>query len=331
MRKIICIAIMLSSTCLLFAQDSLDSKIPKAYEIVRPDSKSYAYPIFKPLTISYDHLGNTEYKTDYLDKRVEEGEFKNNFRFKAFGNFPIFAKKRWIVTASMNYLHEEFKAISTVNYNNTVHKDNFSVDDLSLTFSALYRDSLFNRPVMYGANLILDSRNFTSIQRVRGMVSATLVLKRTANTAISTGLVAFVDPSVQFPVFPTITYWHKFKNSNWEFDAILPARLMFRRSNTFKGWFSVGTELGGNSFFNQNGITSLPGDYEYSYSEIRAGITYEYPLNKFLLAGIKGGVSKTIMSRMGEVNAKRKDYLIETNAKALPYVSVSLSVMIPKK
>ena len=30
-------------------------------------------------------------------------------------------------------------------------------------------------------------------------------------------------------IFPTFTYHHKFKNSEWEFDFILPSRVLLRR------------------------------------------------------------------------------------------------------
>lgn len=46
---------------------------------------------------------------------------------------------------------------------------------------------------------------------------------------MTVGIIAMLDPTSQIPFFPLFTYNHKFKDSNWEFDAILPQRLIFKK------------------------------------------------------------------------------------------------------
>ncbi len=330
MKKISLSVICLAGLFTASAQDTTSTTNKDLVGSAIPKLKSSSYPSLKPLVLSYDMSGNTDYKTDYKDNPFEEGKLKDNSRFKATVSFPVYMKKKLIVAGTFNYVHEEFKSAEVQNFNNISHKNNFSVDNFTLGLNMIYRNTLFEKPVVYNGGIILSSRDFTSVQKVRGLFGATLVLKRTPTTAISAGLIAFIDPSTQFPVFPTLTYWHKF-NDNWEFDGLLPAKLMFRRSNTLGGWLSLGTEFSGSSFFNQDGMTNMPGDYEFTSSEIKAGLTYEYPVNKFLLAGFKTGLQQTVTSRMGKVNAKRSDYLYKSNRNAAPYVSFSLSFTMPRK
>jgi hypothetical protein len=143
------------------------------------------------------------------------------------------------------------------------------------------------------------------------------------------GLGSYIAPHTPLPIFPVFTYWHQFEKSPWELEALLPYKFMFRRANTLKGWLSLGTEFNGNSFFNQQELIQLDGDYRYTAAELWTGLTYEYPLNKFILAGFKTGVKHTISTRVVEVNGKPSDYILRGSQNATPYVNLSLSLVIP--
>ena len=85
-----------------------------------------------------------------------------------------------------------------------------------------------------------------------------MVLKRNAGTTMTTmitmtamtgGVLVLLDPSSIIPMTPTFSYNHKFENSKWDFDFILPQRILFRRQLSENGRLGMGTELNSENFY----------------------------------------------------------------------------------
>lgn len=323
MKKFFLYAITIVTTVCVKAQDSTITK-----PLIIP--KGYTYPVFRPLSINYDVLGNARVTTKTQTKDVGAGKTSANARMRINANIPVYTKGMFSLSTSLNYSHEDVAVKNIQSIYSTNGNQSFSPDNFSVGLTGLYRSKLFNKPAVYSASILADSRNVTSIQQVRGILSASLVLKATRQTVITAGVAGIIDPSSILPFFPSFTYWHKFGNSNWEVQTILPVKVVFRRSNVMGGWLGIGTEMIGNRFFNQQ-AGQFNSNYVFSNSELWNGITYEHHISKHLLAGIKAGYKTPINARVTEVGEKTKDYLLQSNFKPAPYVSFNISFLLPRK
>ena len=84
------------------------------------------------------------------------------------------------------------------------------------------------KPFLYNASVIVDGTE-KDAERIKGFFGATIILKKTERTTIGVGLIVLVDPTSPVPASPTFLIDHRFKNSKWSLDFILPQRFLFKR------------------------------------------------------------------------------------------------------
>ncbi|MDG1811957.1 MAG: hypothetical protein P8H13_08475 [Polaribacter sp.] len=157
------------------------------------------------------------------------------------------------------------------------------------------------------------------------MIGASLIIKRTATTTMTVGIISFIDPTSQLPFLPTFTYNYKFGNS-WEFDFILPQRILFRKPIAAKGRLSLGTEFGGNGFYvNTSGVNNFPKVLEYSQLEVNTGAIYEHKFSNQIIATFKGGLTNFISNRLTEKGKANKDYLYNNTQEPSGYFNIGIS------
>ena len=285
------------------------------------------FPRTRVFNIEYGHSFSRDFESKVFDENFQKGEITNQKSINLSANIPIYNYKKWTFTASGNYKFNEVEfnnldniATSTLyEQNGTVNFHNFSTAISTTLFS-----SLFKKPLIYNGSIIVDG-NDKGIERLKAFIGASIILKRTANTTITTGLIAFIDPTSQIPFFPTFTYNHKFENSPWEFDFILPQRVIFRRPISSFGRLSLGTEFGGNGFYVNVNEPNFPEVFEYSQLEINSGVTYEHKLSNNLIATFKGGLTNFVSNRLTEKGEPNKDYIYKNKQDATGYFNVGFS------
>lgn len=322
MVRIIVLICMLLITFLTNAQVKEGAFKKEADSIIKAE-----FPRTRVFNVEYGQSLSRDFESKLFDEDFQKGEINNQKQLNISANIPFYKYKKWTFTASANYaFHEfEFKDIENISetilfeQNGIVNFHNFSTAVSTTLFS-----SLFKKPLIYNASIIADG-NDTGFQRVKGLIGASLILKRTASTTITTGLIVIIDPTSQLPFFPTFTFNHKFKNTNWEFDFILPQRILFRRPIANNGRLSIGAEFGGNGFYVNVDTPNFPEVFEYSQLEIKSGLTYEHRISKQMIATLKGGVSNFISNRLTEKGEPTKDFIYENKQDMTGYFNVGIS------
>tara|TARA_R110002049_G_scaffold343_1_gene2043 strand:+ start:9072 stop:10070 length:999 start_codon:yes stop_codon:yes gene_type:complete len=322
MVRVILVIIIYLTTWALDAQEKETEFKRKATEGLRTE-----FPSFRPFNFEFGNSFARDFDSQLLGEDFQNGRIEGQRTFKAAINMPFLKTKKWVMTGSFDYLYNEFhfKGLENLSPTNTyVQDETVDFHNFRTAISSTYFSMIFKKPVIYNASLILDGNN-NGFERFKGLIGASLVMKRTERTTITLGAVVFIDPTAQIPFFPTFTYNHKFKGSLWELDFILPQRLLVRRPISQKGRLSIGSTLGGNGFYVNVNSPMLPDVFEYSQLEINTGLIYEHKLSESVIATVKGGMSNFISSRLTEKGRSNSDYIYANDQGATGYFNLGFS------
>lgn len=286
------------------------------------------FPTTRTFDVQYEQLGSSNYDSELFGNKFERGRVENHSRFKAAFNLPFYASKskRFVLTTSLRYKYESYQFGDIYNYTTTqtYRRENEDVHYWAGAMTATYMSSLFKKPIIYSATVSVDG-NEEDLQRVKGFASAVLVLKRTPSTTITAGVLVLVDPSSIVPLTPLLSINHKFKNSKWDMDFILPQRLLFRRELLENGRISLGTELNTESFYLNLNSSNLQGVYELNQLELKSGITYEYSFTPKLIAFVKGGFNNVVSARITEKGERTNRYVYDQKEDTQGYFRFGVS------
>lgn len=292
------------------------------------------FPTTRTFDVQYEQLGPSNYNSDLFGNSFERGRIESHNRFKAAFNLPFYASKskQFVLTTSLRYKYETYEFGDIYNYTSmqTYSRDRQELHLWGGSLSATYMTSLFKKPVIYNATATVDGDE-DGFQRLKGFASAVIVLKRTPSTTITLGALALLDPSSIVPVTPLFSVNHKFNNSKWDMDFILPQRLLFRRELLENGRISFGTELNTESFYLNLNTSNLNGVYELNQLELKSGITYEYCFTPKIIAFVKGGVNNVVSARITEKGERTNRYVYDQREDAQGYVRIGVSYNLFQK
>jgi hypothetical protein len=286
------------------------------------------FPTTRTFDVQYEQLGATNFDSELFGKPFEKGKTDNHNRLKVAFNLPFYVSnsKRFILTSSLRYKYESYDFDETYNNNSNTPfsrvKSEFHY--FSTALSATYITKLFKKTIIYNATATVDG-NQENVQRVKGFVTATLVLKKTANTTMTIGALTMIDPSSIFPITPLFAYNHKFENSKWDIDFILPQRLLFRRELLENGRISLGTEMNSENFYLNLKGPILNGIYELNQLELKSGVTYEHHFTQKVIGSFKAGVNKIISTRITERGDRTTKYIYDQKEDAQAYFRFGIS------
>lgn len=260
-------------------------------------------------------------KSDYV-----KGRITNHYQWRAAVNLKLVERPRWNLSGNIDYRYERFdleRVVLLSDAQGPFAKNN-GYHYLGATLNAMYYGSLFKKPLIYAASFTADGSQ-KDLERIKGMVGATLLLKRTERTAIGLGVVVFIDPTSPVPVAPVFTIDHKFLNSQWALDFILPQRLLLKRPVFENGRVSIGTELSGDGFYMYSDVPGYANVYDFRMLELRSGLTYEHCFGHGVIGYAKAGLSNIFNMRVSERGESTSDYLISANRDATGYFSAGIS------
>jgi len=320
-KNIIVIALLLTSA-FANAQQTTDSLKQKATTSIKEK-----FPRARALNFEYGQSISRDFDSEIFGQDFQEGEIKAQRTFSASANIPIYKTRKWSLTGSLNYQFNELEFDNIEATDVTVFEQNGIVNfhNFSTALSSTYFSSLFKKPVIYNASLIVDG-NDNSFERIKGLVGLSFILKRTERTTITLGAIVFVDPTAQLPFFPTFSYNHRLKNSKWEVDFILPQRLLLRRPFGENGRFSIGSSFGSTGFYVNVDNPNFAETFEYSQLEIKSGIIYEYRFSDYLIGKFQGGLQNFISNRLTEKAQPTQDFIYKNNQDATGYFHVGISI-----
>jgi len=285
------------------------------------------FPSTRVLDFQYLQYLPADYDSKLLGQDFQSGQIKAHSKFKVAANIPVYSKSKWNITSSFNYKYE---GIETRDVKDNTGIDALSYDRkydfhyLSAAVSFTYFSILFKKPFIYNISIFADGTE-KDVERIKGFVGGSLVLKATANTKMTVGLLVFIDPASPLPLTPTFTYEHKFQNSPWTLDFILPQRLLFKRDVFKNGRLSIGSELTSDGFYIYNTNPGYPSVYDYRQLEVRSGITYEHRISNAIIATFKTGMANVFNSRITERGESTTDYIFSSKQDATGYFNLGIS------
>lgn len=274
------------------------------------------FPITRVFNVEYNQLSPYKFESKLLDDDLPDGKVKNFYQARVSANINLVKKPKWALGTILNYRYTSITTESNA-LEKRNKKSDFNYHSTAVNFT--YFSSLMNKTMLYSASTIVDGSD-KHFERVKGILSGTMILKATADTKMTVGLVAIVDPSVQVPVIPTFSYEHRFSNK-WTVDFIFPQRLLVKKNILENGRLSLGSELDGTSFYLYNNSQK----YELRQMEINSGATYEHYLGKSMIASLKTGIKTIPRTRIFEKNESFDSYLIEAKPSASFYINLGFS------
>jgi len=297
---------------------TIDS-IPKraAHQIIE------RFPSARTAGVQFEAFDNSDFRTEEFAEDIE-GKIYDVKRVKAAANLPVLAiKKKFIVTLSGTY--SQTKGLVDVGDS----KSSISTKDLDLKYwsgsvSTTYITSLFNKPTIFTGSAIGDGDQF-DMHRTRGILTSTVLLKRSATENFSIGLIGIIDKSSRVPVIPMVAYERHITGSPWTIALFFPQKIMLERRVSENSLLFVGSEI----FVDRNYLAlqtdKLNGVYEFSEATIRSGLTYEHRFFSHVYLLFRGGISNPINTRLVEKNSKSSDYILTTKRDGSLYFNVGLS------
>ncbi|MAN59579.1 MAG: hypothetical protein CMC08_07065 [Flavobacteriaceae bacterium] len=285
------------------------------------------FPRTRVFNIEYGQSLQRDFSSELFDENFQEGEITTQRNLNVSANIPIYRTMKWSLTGSLNYQFNEFEFDNIKTTEVTVFEQNGVVNfhNFSTALSSTYFSTLFKKPVIYNASLIVDG-NDKGLERIKGLVGLSFILMRSERTTITLGAIVFVDPTSQIPFFPTFSYNHRFKNSKWEVDFILPQHLLLRRPLGENGRISVGSNFGSTGFYVNVDAPNFAETFEYSQLEIRSGVIYEHRFSNFLIGTFQGGLQHFISNRLTEKAEPTSDFIYKNDQDATGYFQVGISI-----
>ncbi|WP_254412145.1 hypothetical protein [Dyadobacter diqingensis] len=290
--------------------------------------KTDKFPLRKNFELQAEQFAPKHYTPEVRSGNLNSGEISNHYRLKAGVNIPIYKSKNWQVFTSLRYKYELFE-FNNFGENSGLPLAN-SVEDkmefhlVTTAINVTRFSSLFNKPVIYNASIIADATD-KSMGRVKGIVSATMIFKRTENTTITAGLTGFADISSLYPVLPIFSYQQKFKDPRWTIDVTLPQRLFLRRTLFPNSRLSLGSELETEVLYVNLNNPDFIKTYDYRQFELKSGIVYEHNLGKNIVTTFKAGLTHVIASRGTAKNQPAGDYSFKTTQDPTGYFNIGIS------
>lgn len=306
--------------CLNAAAQEADSLKQKEQAVIADK-----FPFTRVLDVRYIQYLPQDYDSELLGENNINGRIKNRGKVNFFANIPVVMKKKWNITATANYKYEFAELENTKDGSTTAmpaldKKYDFHYLSAILSFTGF--TTMFKKPFIYNASFIADGTE-RDVERLKGFVGGTIVLKANAKTRMTVGLIVLIDPASPVPAAPTFTLDHKF-NSGWMLDIILPQRVFLKHNLGENGRISLGTELATDGFY-FDAPSGADKVYDYRQLELRSGVTYEHWFGEGLIGTFKTGLATIFNSRVTERGENTNDYIYSVNQDGTGYFSLGFS------
>ncbi|MGO2102513.1 MAG: hypothetical protein ACTH3E_05640 [Psychroflexus halocasei] len=293
---------------------------------ITPDifSKSLAEKFSKTrvLNIEYNHGGSYKFDTDFENKKFDRTYVDQTQELDVNVNLPILQGENWKFTYSGSY-HLQSYTFDDQEKN----LDNEKLHYMSSSASFTYFSSLFKKPMIYSGSLILDASG-EMFGRIKGMASATMVLKSERESSWSVGVIGLSNPTIATPIVPIISHSRLMFDERWRLDVVLPIKAMMQTQLGKTVRLSMGTELDTFSYYiKSDNISETTSRYEYGELQLKTGLTYEYIISNSFVLTAKAGLMSIVQSRIIKKGEKftKNNYLVDFDSGAFGYFNLGVS------
>lgn len=274
------------------------------------------FPQNRNFNIDFTQNSPYRFSSKLLGADLPDNKVKSFRQLKANTNIYLIKNKSWILSTSLNYRYTAFDTEEKITPE-TGKQSDFHYHSEAVNLN--YFSKLFNKTAIYTASASIDGSE-QHFERIRGMVTASIILKATPKTKMIVGLAGFIDPSSQIPILPIFTYENKF-NNGWVLDILLPKKMLVRKDIFANGRISLGTEIDNTSFYMYKNNRT----YEFRQLEINSGAIYEHNLGSNFIGTLKTGIRAVPQARVFDKAESFKDYIFEASYQPSFYFNVGLS------
>lgn len=281
------------------------------------------FPVTRVINVEYNQVTPYNYTPKLLDKDLPEGKVNNLYQLKASANIHFIKRPKWMLGTTLSYQYTSMNINKSGMLSGGPGSENINFQYHTEALNLSYFSKLFKKNIVYSGSLMVDGSD-RKFEKIRGVISGTMVLKATPETQMTLGLIAFLDPSSVFSIVPSFAYRHQFANGLIA-DVLLPKGLYVRKEVfSQNGRVSLGSELD-NTFFYLYNFNNSSKTYSFSQLEINSGLTYEHNLGSFFIATLKTGIKTIPIAQAFEKNKKMKDYIFDAKPEASFYFNIGIS------
>lgn len=274
------------------------------------------FPQNRDLNVDFTQTGPYQFSSKLQGADLPDNKVKSFQQVKANANIYFIKNKNLLLSTSLNYRYTAFNTEEPM-ITDASTKDHYHYHSEAVNLS--YFSKLFQKIAIYSASISTDGSE-QHFERIRGTVTASLILKATPKTKMMVGIAGFIDPSSQVPVLPIFTYENKF-NNGWVLDVLLPKKVLIRKNIFANGRISLGTEMDNTSFY----IYRNSRTYEFRQLEINSGAIYEHNLGGNFIGTLKTGIRAVPQARVFDKQESFKDYIFKASYQPSFYVNVGIS------
>ena len=253
------------------------------------------FAIARPLNIEFTHTTPYNFTSEKGDNSLPESKVKGLSQAKISANINFIKKKNWLLGTTLGYNYISVDADMTDPFSGAIKTVENDFHYFHAGANIAYFSTLFNKRTIYTSSIIVDGSE-KHFERVRGLLSGTMVLKANERTKMSAGIAVNIDPLSEIPIIPTFSYEHKFRNG-LIVNLVLPKNMYLRKHVFDNGRISLGTEMDRTTFYLYN-IDGTDQKYQYRQLDSNSGLVYEHVVAKHFLITTKAGVKFTPSGRL---------------------------------
>lgn len=309
-----------------FSQNN-DSIPPIAKEGLNPSGRAAAiaaakFTIARPLNIEFTQLMPYNFTLKDGNNSYPDSKVKGLSQAKINANINIIQKKNWLFGTTLGYNYISVKADMTEPFSQTTKNIDNDFHYFHAAANIAYISTLFKKRTVFTSSIIVDGSE-KHFERLRGLLTGTMIVKANERTKMSIGFAIPIDPLSEVPFIPTFSYEHKLRNG-LIVDIILPKNVYLRKHVFSNGRLSLGAEMDGATFYLYN-IDSTDQNYQYRQLDINSGFVYEHLIaNSFLVTG-KTGVRFTPSGRLFRKQDSYSDPILKMSADPAFYFNIGIS------
>ena len=325
---------MLGISAESFSQ-TIDSIPKKAADSIPKRAVAYAadkFAISRPLNIEFTHTAPYNYTAKTGDKSLPQSKVSSLSQVKVSANVNFIKRKTWMLGATLGYRYTAAGADVIIPATGAIQTTDNKFHYHFTSLNVVYFSTLFKKRMIYTSSIMIDGSD-QHFERVKGVLTGSMVLKANQRTKMMVGVLISIDPSAQSPFIPTFTYEHNFNNGLIA-DVILPRSIYLRKYVFTSGRLSLGTEMDRTSFYLYD-IDGTSQKYEYRQLDINSGLVYEQVIAKYFMVTAKTGIKLTPSGRIFKKEDSFGSPVFETSPDPAFYFNIGLSfnpfTMIGKK
>lgn len=296
----------------------------------------------KLISIGFDFVGKNELNLDTFNNVYgNKATILNNNGVRLAANFPVISNNKMILNLGFSYLDFKYQFKEPLN---NIHPLNYTLAKNGLRsygvngtfFKPLTETSFIIAQTSFDLNGDFTLSEFPVNEALKVSGALLYGFKPHERRQYAFGITRTYRAG-EVNYLPIFLYNYTFKNKKWGVEMLLPARANLRYTFNARNMLFAGFELEGNSY----ALTKMTSDFNLTTyknlqlrrSEIRARITYERSLYKFIWISLQAGYRINYNMNLDNGEFYRgfgdKPYLLNNTLSSALYFNFSLNLVSP--